>query len=242
MAVPMLSLGNLDSELVTLLWENTDSPDFWGPTERKTAIKRAYRKLWGKLMRRDSRWGIKMDETNLTSLVADTELITAPEDFVSLVAMDYYYNARWIRMTELHNPFRDREHYDENHSGYITDSGIPPYRYYHLGWENSTPTAPTYKFGIRPIPKAAISDCIRWTYHWQPSMTMDDADLIILPDSIWESLCILEAINWLYIKDQSVFQNMNWQKDLAELREEALNAYRPASKDQLVIIEDRHED
>lgn len=193
------------------------------------ALNRAHRKLItqirGRVPARYTKAGTALD------IVANTDTVDLPADCVSLRRLDYKYSDVWYPMDEKTS---DEIPLYKSSVMFNFYSYVAPY-VYTVRWRDDVTgdTARQY-IELSPVPTAAGTGVLRPWYHYvMDDLTLDGVDTTYfqLPDVNWEHLCIMEALNILYTRDVSVYQNYNFQQELMNLRQECFSSLvRESSK------------
>jgi len=167
-------------------------------------------------------------------LVANQEHYNMPADFGELIRMEYLIsgtagaaNALWMPMTR-----RDRTvrwEFSRRYYGRLLTLE-PPYNYYRDELPAAaSPWSITHRIGLIPIPIVTLANVMRPIYYYNIPTLSDGgtpADMLYTPEE-WDLLVMFEAMELLYIKDSSIFQNYNWKDDLYHWRQKLTTALTP---------------
>ena len=181
------------------------------PAMITTALNRAHRHLVSQIRAKiPERYRKVGTALNITS---GTDAVDLPIDCVSLQRLEYKSDTNvWYVMDEVHSDKMGL--YKETTPQLNLINAIPPFVYCVRWRDDVTAGGDTRQYiELAPVPTSAGTGVLRPLYHY----VMDDlvaANHFQLPDVNWEHLCILEALNILYIRDASVFQNYNFQQEL----------------------------
>ncbi len=150
------------------------------------------------------------------NVVSGTDTVDLPIDCVSLQRLEYKYQSVWYPMEEKHSDSMG-VYKDSIVTGFPTFA--PPY-VYTMRWRDDVDGSTVRQYiELSPVPTASGTGVLRPIYHYIMD-TLVAGDYFQLPDVNWEHLCILEALNILYMRDASVFQNYNFQMELMTTRKE----------------------
>lgn len=191
-----------------------------------SALNKAHQKLIRQITSRIPERYLKVGTA--LNITADTATVDLPADLIDLYRLEYLIdstNTVWVPMREA-----DSDGLSMRKGGYAALFGttLVPY-VYTLRWVDDQEVAPKKQVELSPVPTANETGTLRPIYH--NSVTLVTTDFLQLPDDSWNDLCILEALNIMYRRDPSIFQNYNFAQDLRDLRRECFSSlYKESSR------------
>lgn len=162
------------------------------------------------------------------NVVGGTATVNLPTDLTDLYRLEYLIDSTndvWVPMREA-----DSDSLSTRKGGYAALFGLSMVPYiYTVRWTDAVAAAPARQIELSPTPASSATGVLRPIYHYQ--ITLVTANFLQLPDDSWNDLCILEALNIIYRRDPSIFQNYNFAADLRELRKDCFaGLYKESSR------------
>ena len=190
----------------------------------ESAINKAHQKIIRKIISMIPERYLKVGTA--LNITGGTATVTLPTDLTDLYRLEYLIDSTndvWVPMREANS-----DDISTRKGGYAALYNLTMVPYiYTLRWTDDVTAVPTREIELSPTPTANETGTLRPIYHYQITLTNypgEDPpasdDYLQLPDDSWNDLCILEALNILYRRDPSIFQNYNFAADLRELRRE----------------------